>query len=59
MQKYKISITDLDTRHGIHKLTRDGFTREQIIREMYNKTDGMHQQERTNLVQKLYDRRDK
>ncbi len=57
--KYKINEQHLDTQHGIHKLTRDGFTRHDIIKAMYQHTSGVSQQDRTKLVQQLYDRRQK
>jgi hypothetical protein len=57
--KYKISMTDLDTQHNIAKLERDGFSREQIHKDMYKHTDGMTQQDRTALMKKLYDRRER
>lgn len=59
MPKYKINLNHLETRHGIAKLERDGFTRETIMKTMYKETDGMKQQDRTQLVSKLFDRREK
>lgn len=54
--KYKMNINHIDSKHGIHKLERDGFTREQIIATMYKETKGAKQSERTELIQNLYDR---
>jgi len=54
--KYKISINDLEQRHNVAKLERDGYNRESIIKEMYRQTDGMNQVDRTKLVEKLFDR---
>ncbi len=59
MSKYQISLTDLDTRHGIAKLERDGFSKEQIMKTMYKKTEGMPQDNRTELVSKLFDRKER
>lgn len=57
--KYKMTLRDLETKHGVNKLERDGFTRERIVSEMYKLTDGAPQQLRTDLVSKLYDRSEK
>lgn len=57
--KYKININHLDSRHGIAKLERDGFSRETIMKTMYKETDGMAQQDRTKFVERLFDRREK
>ncbi len=57
--KYNVTITDLEQRHNVAKLERDGYTRESIVREMYKLTDGMPQHERTQLVEKLFDRSEK
>lgn len=56
MSKYKININHLDTHAGIHRLERDGFTREQIMKTMYKETDGASKKERTELVSRLFDR---
>ncbi len=55
--KYKITEHHLDTKHGIAKLTRDGFTKENITKAMYNLTPGVSQTERTAIMKKLYDRK--
>ena len=57
--KYKMTLKDLETRHNVAKLERDGFDRRQIIKEMYKLTDGAPQTLRTELVSKLYDRSEK
>tara|TARA_R110000868_G_scaffold177028_6_gene415278 strand:+ start:819 stop:998 length:180 start_codon:yes stop_codon:yes gene_type:complete len=59
MTKYKPTITDYETRHGIAKLERDGFSREQIMKGMYKQTEGMPQEKRIELVTKLFDRSEK
>lgn len=56
MSKYKLTINEIDKHANVHKLERDGFTREQIIREMYRQTDGATTREREQIIQKLYDR---
>lgn len=56
--KYKLNINHIDSKSGIHKLERDGFTREQIIATMYKETKGASKEERTKLVQNLYDRKE-
>ena len=56
MNKYKISINDIERKGGIAKLEKDGFSREQIIKKMYHLTDGASQSQRTDMVNKLYNR---
>ncbi len=57
-QKYKLTIADIDRASNIHKLERDGFTKEQIHKTMYKETEGLSQQERTKIISKLYDRKE-
>lgn len=59
MTKYKISIHDIERQGGIAKLERDGFSREQIMKTMYKKTDGASTEQRQEIVSRLYDRREK
>lgn len=54
--KYKITINDIMREGGAAKLERDGFKKEQIIKEMYKHTSGASTQEREKIVSKLYDR---
>ncbi len=54
--KYKITMRDLEQKGGIHKLTRDGHTKESIHRALYNHTDGAQHQIREKLISNLYDR---
>jgi hypothetical protein len=54
--KYSIKLNHLETQHGIHKLERDGFSKEVIAKTMYKLTDGAHQVERTKIMSNLYDR---
>lgn len=56
MSKYKITPQILEERHNIAKLEKDGFSREQIHKEMYKITDGANTQERRHIMEKLYDR---
>lgn len=58
MNKYKLNEQLLDTKGGVKKLEYDGFTRSQIIDYMYKATPGVSQKERTELVKRLYDRRE-
>jgi hypothetical protein len=55
--KYKLNDSILDTAGGIAKLERDGFTRDQIHRQMYQVTEGASTRERTEIMKKLYDRK--
>jgi hypothetical protein len=48
----------LEERGGIDRLRRDGFTREQITKSMYKLTDGAHQDYRTDLMSKVFDKGD-
>ncbi|MGL6123763.1 MAG: hypothetical protein ACRC1W_12265 [Shewanella sp.] len=57
--KYSINITHLETKHGIAKLERDGFSREQISKSMYKVTEGASTQQRNELMVKLHDRSEK
>ena len=56
MAKYKITYSDLTSQGSIHKLERDGFSREQITKEMYKVTDGAQPEDRRKMYQKIYDR---
>lgn len=55
--KYKLTTNDILKQGGIKKLERDGFKKETIMKEMYKITDGMNTQQRTDVVNKLFDRR--
>lgn len=59
MSKYKITLRDLEQRHNVAKLERDGFKREDVVREMYKLTDGAPQALRSEIINKLYDRSEK
>lgn len=59
MPKYKININHLETKHGIARLERDGFSREQISKSMYKATEGMKTQDRNRLMTNLFDRSEK
>lgn len=56
MPKYKMSYADLTTPSGVHKLERDGFTRETIHKEMYKITNGARVDERRKIIDQLYTR---
>jgi hypothetical protein len=55
--KYRITEHHLDTKHGIARLERDGFSRETIMKSMYNLTPGVDQRERTKIVKELFNRK--
>jgi len=55
--KYRITERELSTQHGIAKLERDGFSREQISKSLYANTPGCTQKERTDIMKKLFDRK--
>ena len=56
MTKYKITEQHLDTKHGIAKLERDGFKREDISKALYAHTPGCNKDERAKLMKILHDR---
>jgi hypothetical protein len=56
--KYKLTINEIEKASNIHKLERDGFTREQISKTMYKETDGASQQYRQEIMSRLYDRKE-
>lgn len=58
MAKYRLTLNELERPSGIHKLERDGFTKEQIMKQLYKHTDGASQHEREKIVGKLYDRKE-
>ncbi len=55
--KYKLTMNDIQKASNIHKLERDGFTKEQIMKTMYKETSGATQREREQIISKLYDRK--
>ncbi len=57
--KYQIKFSDLDQRHNVAKLERDGYDRRRIIDAVYKHTDGMTNNQRNDFVSKLYDRGEK
>jgi hypothetical protein len=58
VSKYKLTLNDIDKASNIHKLERDGFSKETIHKVMYKETEGASQQERTRIIEKLYDRKE-
>lgn len=58
MTKYKLTMNEIDKASNIHKLERDGFTKEQIMKTMYRETAGASQREREQIIGKLYDRKE-
>ncbi len=55
--KYKITEKQISEKHGIARLERDGFSRETIMKSMYNLTPGVDQRDRTKIVKQLFDRK--
>ena len=55
--KYKIQLHHLEERHGIARLERDGFIRQDISAALYKHTEGLDQQSRTAIMKKLHDRK--
>jgi hypothetical protein len=56
--KYPLKMSHILEQSGIHKLERDGFTREQIHKVMYKESEGASRRERENIISKLYDRKE-
>lgn len=55
--KYIIQPHHLEERHGIARLERDGFKREDISKALYKHTEGSSQQHRTEIMKRLHDRK--
>lgn len=56
--KYKLTIADIDKASNVHKLEKDGFSKETIMKTMYRETAGASQREREQIISKLYDRKE-
>lgn len=54
--KYKITANDLDEKGGIMRLEAMGHDRVSIHEAMFKHTDGINNQDRTKLMQNLYER---
>jgi hypothetical protein len=57
--KYRITEQHLSEKHGIARLERDGFSREQISKAMYSHTPGCNQTDRAAIMKNLFDRKGK
>ena len=55
--KYKITEKHLGEKHGIARLEKDGFSREHIMKSLYNMTPGVDQRTRTKIAKELFDRK--
>lgn len=51
-------MAHIDKASNIHKLERDGFSKETIHKVMYRETAGASQQERTRIIERLYERKE-
>ncbi len=58
MSKYRLTMNDIEKASNIHKLERDGFSKETIMKTMYKETAGASQREREQIISKLYDRKE-
>lgn len=56
--KYKLTLSELERPSNIHKLERDGFSKERIINTMYKLTDGASKEQRERIIGRLYDRKE-
>lgn len=59
MAKYKLRDKDIESRHNIARLERDGFKRQDVIDFMYKATPGCSTSERRELMSKVFDRSEK
>ncbi len=55
--KYKLNETHLSTQHGIKKLERDGFTRQDISRALYANSGKISPAESRAIIKNLFDRK--
>jgi hypothetical protein len=56
--KYPLKMSHILEQSNIHKLERDGFSRETIHKVMYAESEGASRRERENIISKLYDRKE-
>jgi hypothetical protein len=56
--KYTLKMSHILEQSGIHKLERDGHSKEAIHKLMYKETAGATQREREQIISKLYDRKE-
>ena len=56
--KYKLTMNDIQKQSNIHKLERDGFSKETIMKTMYKETAGASQREREQIISRLFDRKE-
>jgi len=56
--KYKISANDITTPSGVHKLERDGHSKEAIHRALYKHTEGASHRDKERILGRLYDRKE-
>lgn len=56
--KYKITVNMLDTPGEVRKLERDGHNRHTIHEALYNHMREASNQERTKIMERLYNRKD-
>lgn len=57
--KYKITPRMLEEKGAIQQLRHDGFTKEQVSKQMYKLTAGATTQQRNAIMSKLHDRSEK
>ncbi len=57
-KKYKLNEQLLDTKSGITKLEKDGFSRTEIVDYMYKETPGLNASQRRKIISNLYDRKE-
>lgn len=58
MPKYELKFSHLLNQSGVHKLERDGFTKEQIHKVLFKETGDSTAREREDIMSKLYDRKE-
>lgn len=53
---YRITENHIDSRNGIEKLERDGFSRYEITKAIHESLTGASRKESRDVAEKLYDR---
>ncbi len=58
MTKYNLTLDQIQKQSNIHKLERDGFSKETIMKTMYREMNGASKEVIEGTVRKLYDRKE-
>ena len=58
MTKYNLTLDQIQKQSNIHKLERDGFSKETIMKTMYREMPNASKEVIEGTVRKLYDRKE-